>query len=104
MKGFAKGIRSGSRVRQGQIIGYVGTTGAATGPNLHYEVIKNGRKINPRSLSTLSGKPLPKGEKSAFNARKAEIDRLRAVAPPALIMPVIEAPTVETPPVLTAEQ
>lgn len=84
MKGFARGIRKGSRVRQGQIIGYVGTTGASTGPHLHYEVHKNGRKINPRSLSSLSGKPLPAAEKEAFNARRLEIDKLRALAPPAL--------------------
>ncbi|MEE9348140.1 MAG: M23 family metallopeptidase [Robiginitomaculum sp.] len=88
MKGFARGIKKGARVRQGQTIGYVGTTGASTGPHLHYEVHKGGRKINPRSLSTLSGKPLPKAERAAFNLRRAEIDALRKDAPPALIIEV----------------
>jgi murein DD-endopeptidase MepM/ murein hydrolase activator NlpD len=88
MKGFARGIKKGARVRQGQIIGYVGTTGASTGPHLHYEVHKRGRKINPRSLSTLSGKPLPKTERAAFDLRRAAIDALRRDAPPALIIEV----------------
>ncbi len=84
MKSFARGIKAGSRVRQGQTIGYVGTTGASTGPHLHYEVHKNGRPINPNSLSTLSGKPLPKTEKADFDKRRAQINRLRKDAPPAL--------------------
>lgn len=78
MKGFARGIRKGAYVRQDQIIGYVGTTGRSTGPHLHYEVIHNGRKINPRRLSQLSGKPLSKTQMPAFVTRKAEIDALRA--------------------------
>ncbi|WP_156812002.1 M23 family metallopeptidase [Robiginitomaculum antarcticum] len=82
MKSFARGIRSGSRVRQGQTIGYVGTTGRSTGPHLHYEVHKGGKAINPRSLSTLSGKPLPSAEKAAFDARRKEIDDIRLKAGP----------------------
>lgn len=78
MKGFAKGIRAGAYVRQDQVIGYVGTTGRSTGPHLHYEVILNGRKINPRRLSQLSGKPLSKEQMPAFQTRRAEIDALRA--------------------------
>lgn len=85
LKGFARGIKPGTRVRQGQTIGYVGTTGRSTGPHLHYEVHKNGRAINPASLSTLSGKPLPKGDKPAFDLRRAEIDKLREQAGPVLI-------------------
>lgn len=81
MKKFARGIRRGVRVRQGQIIGYVGTTGLSTGPHLHYEVHKKGRKINPMSLSTLSGKPLLKAELPAFKTRIAEIDILKGKAP-----------------------
>jgi murein DD-endopeptidase MepM/ murein hydrolase activator NlpD len=73
MKGFARGAKKGRRVVQGQIIGYVGTTGRSTGPHLHYEVHKKGRKINPMTLSTLSGKPLLKADRPAFKKRMAEI-------------------------------
>ena len=57
LNGFAKGIRAGSRVKQGQVIGYIGTTGRSTGPHLHYEVHKNGKQVNPHSVD------LPLGEK-----------------------------------------
>ena len=77
MKNFARGIRKGVRVTQDQIIGYVGSTGASTGPHLHYEVLKNGRHINPRQLNQLSGKPLAKADMPKFNDRRREIDTLR---------------------------
>jgi murein DD-endopeptidase MepM/ murein hydrolase activator NlpD len=80
LKGFARGIKKGARVNQDQVIGYVGTTGRSTGPHLHYEVHLNGKKINPRRLSQLSGKPLSKDRMGAFKARRAEIDAMRATA------------------------
>lgn len=80
MKGFASGIHSGSRVTQDQIIGYVGTTGRSTGPHLHYEVMHNGKKINPSHLSQLDGKPLDKSEMPAFAKRRAQIETLRAAS------------------------
>ena len=61
MEKFGRGIKEGIRVKQGQIIGYVGSTGKSTGPHLHYEVIKNGKKINSQKLKLPSGKIL-KGE------------------------------------------
>lgn len=61
MKGFAKGLRHGSRVKQGDVIGYVGTTGRSTGPHLHYEILKNHVQVNPMKVKMPSGKTL-KGE------------------------------------------
>lgn len=77
---FARGVRAGVYVKQDQVIGYVGTTGRSTGPHLHYEVIHNGKKINPRRLSQLSGKPLANSEKEAFSKRRQEINAMRATS------------------------
>lgn len=77
LQGFARGIKSGAYVTQDQIIGYVGTTGRSTGPHLHYEVHKNGRAINPRTLNQLSGKPIRAEDKPKFDARRKMIDAMR---------------------------
>jgi len=74
---FARGVKAGKYVKQDQVIGYVGTTGRSTGPHLHYEVIHHGKKINPRRLSQLSGKPLKKSEMGAFKQRRVDIDAMR---------------------------
>ena len=80
MKAIAKGVKRGAKVRQGQVIGYVGSTGRSTGPHLHYEIHKNGRQVNPMSVRLPSGEKL-KGEKLArFQERRAEIDAMRASA------------------------
>jgi len=81
MKGFAKKIRKGSRVKQGQIIGYVGTTGRSTGPHLHYEVHKNGRLINPLSVKLPAGRKLKGKILTAFKAFAGQMDKAVASIP-----------------------
>lgn len=74
MSRFAKGIRRGTRVSQGQIIGYVGTSGRSTGPHLHYEVIANNRQVNPLSVKLPTGRTLRGAERDRFLVTRVEID------------------------------
>ena len=76
MKSFGKGIRAGKKVRQGQIIGYVGSTGISTGPHLHYEVIVNGKHVNSRTLKLPSGKVLKGNERKLFEIERIKTDVL----------------------------
>ena len=78
MSKFARGIKKGVRVSQGQIIGYVGSTGMSTGPHLHYEVIKNGKKINSQTLKLPSGKKLKGKTREDFELAKIKIDVLKS--------------------------
>ena len=78
MSKFGKGIKKGVRVKQGQIIGYVGSTGMSTGPHLHYEVIENGRKINSQKLKLPSGKILKGNDRKNFEVAKIKIDVLKS--------------------------
>ena len=74
MKSFAKGMRAGKKVRQGEIIGYVGSTGMSTGPHLHYEVIINGKKVNSQTLKLPSGKVLKNDERRLFEIHRIKTD------------------------------
>ena len=78
MKSFAKGIKVGKKVRQGQIIGFVGSTGMSTGPHLHYEVIINGQKVNSQKLQLPSGKVLKGDEREKFEIHRIKTDVLIA--------------------------
>ena len=78
MKSFAKGIKVGKKVKQGQIIGYVGSTGISTGPHLHYEVLVNRKKINSQKLKLPSGKILKNNERTQFEIHRIKTDVLIA--------------------------
>ena len=92
MRGFATGIRPGVRVKQGDIIGYVGTTGLSTGPHLHYEFHADGRPVDPNTIRHLTGDPVPGGARARFravrDARVAQMDRRTGA-------PMLAANTVE---------
>ena len=78
MHRIAKGLRPGVRVKQGTVIGFVGSTGRSTGPHLHYEVMAQGRQINPMKLKLPTGQALAGGALEVFHERRVEIDSLFA--------------------------
>ena len=78
MSKFARGIKNGVRVKQGQTIGYVGSTGKSTGPHLHYEVIINGKRVNSQTLKLPSGKILKGKDRELFETNKIKLDVLKS--------------------------
>ena len=75
---FGGSIKKGKRIKQGQIIGYVGSTGKSTGPHLHYEVIHNGARINSQKLKLPSGKILKGKARKLFEIKKIKLDVLKS--------------------------
>ena len=81
LKGYANGIRKGRRVRQGQVIGYVGSTGRSTGPHLHYEILRNGKQMNPKRLNLPSGRKLAGAALKRFLTARVVLERRYAALP-----------------------
>ena len=81
MRGYRRGLKKNSRVTQGQIIGYVGTSGRSTGPHLHYEVLKNGQQVNPLSIKLPTGIKLAGANLKSFLAYREEMDTRAASLP-----------------------
>jgi len=74
MSKYGRGIKKGVRVNQGQIIGYVGSTGLSTGPHLHYEVLQNGKRVNSQRLKLPTGKTLTNAARNLFEIERIKID------------------------------
>ncbi len=96
MSGYGRGIKAGVRVRQGQVIGYVGSTGQSTGPHLHYEILINGEAVNPKGVKLDTNEPLTGKALTAFERARNETDQLMARTPLNAPVETAEADTIAT--------
>lgn len=81
MSAIGKGIATGKRVRQGDVIGYVGSTGRSTGPHLHYEIMKRGKQVNPLGVKFPTGNVLAGAELRRFQGQRATMEKVYAELP-----------------------
>lgn len=96
LSSFARGIKKGVRVKQGQVIAYVGSTGQSTGPHLHYEIFIDGRQVNPAGVKLDTNRPLEGNALVAFKRAKTETDSLMAKTPLNAPVETAEADTIAT--------
>jgi murein DD-endopeptidase MepM/ murein hydrolase activator NlpD len=86
---YPRGLKVGQRVQQKEVIGYVGSTGISTGPHLHYQLMKNGRSVDPAAVRTPAGEPIPAGAQERFAQLRDEL--LRGLTPTPLVVVTNEA-------------
>jgi murein DD-endopeptidase MepM/ murein hydrolase activator NlpD len=96
MSAYGRGIKSGVRVTQGQVIGYVGSTGQSTGPHLHYEIMIDGVQVNPKGVKLDTNMPLTGKAIAAFERARNETDQLMAKTPLNAPVETAEADTIAT--------